>query len=159
MPQKLFHVDWSPAGRVMSNNLTIRRKLWWAHNEKRFGSFSVSPFLYQPVKMLYGKRVRRKAIHKRDKFRIQYLFHFIMRKWQEKYWGVIWAAQRWLCTLLILFSRAFLLFMQSIQSFRDVLSLISQNIIYFINSWSDSSTRNKEPVISVFVAEMVVKHN
>lgn len=50
-------------------------------------------------------------------------------------------------------------FMQSIQSFRDVLSLISQNIIYFIYSWSDSSTRNKEPVISVFVAEMVVKHN
>lgn len=49
--------------------------------------------------------------------------------------------------------------MQSIQSFRDVLSLISQNIIYFINSWSDSSTRNKEPAISVFVAEMVVKHN
>ena len=49
--------------------------------------------------------------------------------------------------------------MQSIQSFRDVLSLISQNIIYFINSWSDSSTRNKEPVISVLVAEMVVKHN
>ena len=37
--------------------------------------------------------------------------------------------------------------------------LISQNIIYFINSWSDSSTRNKEPVTSVFVAEMVVKHN